>query len=165
MRLAGGLLLFAACLSSGFYAGRAARKKCVILSECLNLVRLFATSISYADERLKSIILSAAESGEFKNLSFINALVDDDFSMGFSTAWNKAIDLQPHLNKKSSQLMKAFGLHLGKTDTESQMELCHRYEKELEYQYNCAINSEREQIKNYRLAGTAVGVILLILAL
>lgn len=163
MRFLGAVLLMLVSSYLGFYAGGKVKKRCDAIRECVSLVQWFSSSIAYADEPLSGIIRGAVSSGEFKQLTFLQGVVESDLNLGFSQVWNSAIDEQKALDSKVSVLLKSFGAKLGRSDANDQLELCAYYKKEFEQLLAFAMQKQNEQIKLYRIAGSAIGALLFII--
>ncbi len=161
MKTVGALLLMLSFTCGGFYLSSLPEKRSVVLKECVSLLRFISSAIAYADEPLSEILSRALGSGEFQHLSFLQF----DISQGFSAGWDKAVDSQADLDKKAAAALKAFGSKLGRSDRNGQLELCEFYKSELKKQLEALNGKKAEQVKAYRIIGSAVGVLLFIILL
>ncbi len=137
----------------------------MLLEKCISLVRLFNVDIGYLSEPVMSIIQSAEENAELRELTFLSELANGE-EADFSNRWKSSVEefaLNSPLKKEDIRLLLSFGEVLGTTDSAHQTKLCGDYAQHFLKQYEEAEKNKKERLRLYRSAGVLCGAAVFVL--
>ena len=166
MKFIGAGLLWLAFLISGMIFSKRYSRRCLIFDELVIMCSGIHNRIFYIMQPLDEIIIDISQEGICRSLTFIDYFQKSLYREDFPSAWKNAVNSSNlPLTDKEKNIIKSFGLSLGKSDGEVQLNIIGYY-TELFKVYAKEARLKKEKYEKASLLGWCLcGSALLILFL
>ena len=169
MKIVGSLMLLCGCTGIGLQQVKKMDKRVRTIQSMLCALDVMERELSFRVPLLEEMLLAAARSTEGTTrefFSFCRNELNKNRDKSFAEIWSRATGEQLVFLKKSDlDLILALGDILGRYDCEGQQLAIGRVRSALEQVLSTALAERNSRGKVYRVLGTTVGALLVILLL
>lgn len=128
-------------------------RRCAVFDELVVMCASIRNRISYIMQPLDEIMLDLCQEGACENLTFIYSLKKYLYYDDFPLAWKNSVNSSDiPLTEKEKDIIKSFGLSLGKSDGEVQLSIIGYY-SELFKTYASDAKLKKEKYEKATLLG------------
>lgn len=165
LKIIGALMILTSATLLGFYRSDKLRRRCVFFKDFISFLSLFKARLRYECTDIKTLV---GECGRFPSLEPLCGEFSAESDAPVKALWEKGIAkccAASSLNDEDAALLREFGMPLGSTDMQGQLEHICLYETLAQKHLS---DAERSFLKNGKLykmlgffAGTAAAITIL----